>query len=179
MAAHPTPGKVFYNPTSAAVAGTQIYGIADDRVEFDDGAGVQAFGTGLEADAWAIQRAPGERPAALYIPVRDVSSTTMQLLFSLLSTGSTMHSHGGNGVAVHGDPPSVALVVRPKDTTQNYLYGPRWKMHPLCERRLTWHRGVFRYADSLLVLAPLRSLDGTKKAFMEDTVANINTYYGL
>jgi hypothetical protein len=179
MSAHPVPGKVFITPTSAAVGGTQVTGIFEDRVEFDDGTKTEHYGTGLEADAWGTLRAPGDAPAALYIPLRDVSSVTMQLLLSLLSTGANMHSHGGGSTPIHGDPPGVALVIRPKDTTQNYLYGPRWKLHKLCEKRIVWSRKALRFEGNTLILAPHRSLDSTKKAFMEDTPANINSHYGL
>lgn len=179
MSAHPVPGYVYTAPTSAAVGGTLVNGLVEDRIEWEDGRGVRAFGSGLEADAWSMVPVQGEKPPALILPVRDVAAATLQLLFSHLSTGTTMHSHGGQGVPPFGDLPGVALVVRPKDTSQLYLYGPRWKMHPDCVKRLTWHRNVARFDGSLLVLCPQRSLDGSKKAFMFDSVSNINTYYGL
>lgn len=173
------PGKPFINPTDATTGGTQIKGIFEDRIEFDDGRGTRHFGSGLESDAWTTIAAPAERPPALIIPVRDVAATTLQLLFSLLSTGSGIDSHGGNSVAVHGDPPAVALVIRPKDTTQDYFYGPRWKLHQDTEKRLVWSQGVAHFEGSVLMLCPQRSQDGTLQAFKKGTASAINTVYSL
>ena len=179
MTAGPVPGTLHINPTAAAAGGTQVVGIDGDRMEFDDGAGVRHFGGGLEADNWVTLRRPGEKPPALSIPVRDVSATSLQLLFSLLSTGTGLDSHGGNSTAVHGVPPSVALVIRPKDTNQDYLYGPAWRLHQDSRALLVWARNEWHYSGSLLVLAPHRSTDGTKQAFKKATAAAINTAYGL
>lgn len=178
MAAHPVPGKLYIGPTNATTGGTQVTGVEGDQFSFDDGRGVRHFGGGLEADNWVTLAGAPERPAALEIPVRDVSSTTLQLLFSMLSTGTGLDSHGGNGTAPHGTPPSVALVIRPKDTTQDYFYGPAWRLHADSVKRLVWSRNVWHYEGSLLVLAPHRSSAG-KKAYMKGTASAINTYYGL
>lgn len=178
MAATPIPGKLYHTPTNATTGGTQVTGIEGDEFSFDDGRGVRHFGGGLEADNWVTLAGPPEKPAALIIPVRDVSSTTLQMLFSLLSTGTGLDSHVGNSTAPHGVPPSLALVIRPKDTTQDYFYGPAWRLHADSVKRLTWSRNVWHYDGSLLVLAPHRSSAG-KKAYMKGTATAINTYYGL
>lgn len=179
MPASPLPGKLYIDPTSAGAGGTLVTGIADDRIEWDDGIATRHFGAGLEADNWTTLRAPSDAPPRLIIPVRDVSSATLQLLFSLVSTGTGMHSHGGNSTPIHGDPPGVALVIRPKSASASLLYGPRWKLHAESEKRIVWSRTSMRYEGSLLVLAPQRSLDHTKRAFMEDTAENIDSYYEL
>jgi hypothetical protein len=178
MAAKPRPGKLYIDPTSAAVGGTLLAGILDDRIEFDDGRTVRHFGAGPEIDNWATLAAPAASPAKLIIPVRDVSAATMQLLLALLSTGTAIHSSGGQGTATHGMPPSVALALRPKDGSE-ILYGPRWTLHAESVKRLVWSRTAMRYEGSQLVLAPHRSLDHTKRAFMEDSAANIDAHYGL
>lgn len=178
MSAHPRPGKLYIDPTSANVGGTLLAGIFEDRIEFDDGRGVRHFGAGPEIDNWATLAAPATVPARLIIPLRDVSAATLQLLFALLSTGTAIHSHGGQSTAAHGNPPSVALALRPKDGG-SILYGPRWKLHAESEKRVIWSRTVMRYEGSRLVLAPHRSLDHTKRAFMEDSAANIDSHYGM
>lgn len=178
MAATPIPATLHINPTNATSGGTQITGIEEDRVVFDDGRGVLTFGGGLEADNWVTLAGPAVRPASLTLVVHNVTSTTLQLLFSLLSTGTGIDSHGGNGTAPYGVPPSVAIGLRPKDTTQDYFYGPAWRLHADSVKRLTWSRNVWHYDGSLLVLAPHRSSAG-KKAYMKGTATAINTYYGL
>lgn len=181
MSAHPIPGKVFIDPTSAAVGGTQVVGIAEDAIEFDPRLKVEHDGSGLEADAWVTTRGRSDGPPVLSLPVRDVSSTTLKLLLSLLSTGVAVASHGGNATTVHGTPTAVALVIRPQETTtpQDYFYGGRWVLHEESIALLTWNRGEMRYAGSVLRLCPERSLDGSEKAYMLDSVANIDTHYGL
>lgn len=179
MTAGPIPGKLYIDPTDATTGGTQVVGIAEDAMVFDDGRGVQHFGSGLESDAWTSIQGPAETPPKLVIPLRDISATTLQLLFSMLSTGTGIDSHGGNSVGIHGNLPSVALVIRPKDTTQDYFYGPRWKLHQDSVKRITWSRNVAHFDGSELALCPQRSLDGTKQAFKKGTASAINTAYGL
>ena len=178
MAAHPVPGLVFINPTAAAAGGTQLRGIFDDQVEFEDGTEVEHHGGGLEADSWVTTRKQG-RPAVLLIPVRDVSSTTIQLLLGLLSTGTGADSNGGTGIGVHGVPPAVSLAIRPRDTGQDYFYSPRMVLHERSVKRIVWSRTVPKYDGSVLALCPERSLDGTKQAYKLGTAAAINTTYGL
>lgn len=179
MAVKPLRGELYLTPTSAAVGGTRIQGIVEDRIEWEDGAGTAHFGGGLEADNWITIRRPNAQPARLTIPLRDVASTTLQLLFAMLSTGTGFDTHGGNGTAIHGLAPTAALVVRPVTSGELFLYGPRWALHAESLARLTWSRKVARYDGSTLILAPQRSLDGTKKAAMFATAANINSHYGL
>lgn len=176
MAAHAIPGKVYITPTNATTGGTQLVGLADDRITFEDGVQVAAWGADLQPDAWDVVRLPG-KPPALRLGLQDVSATGRQVILAALGTGSNAVSAGGNGTAIGASPPSVALVVRPRDTSQLYLYGPAWRLHPLHEGRLVLARDL-PFFDSL-VLLPCRSADGTKRAWMLDTAANINSHYGL
>jgi hypothetical protein len=177
LAAHPVPVTVHVNPSSATAGGTQVVGIANDEVAFEELANVRHLGGGLESDNWVTVRSTAEAPAKLIIPVRDVSALTLQLLLALLGTGSNVHSHGGNSTAIHGDAPGVALGLRPKDTGQKYLYGPNWKLHRDSRARIVWSRNRMLYDGSELILAPHRSTDGTKKAYMHDSAAAINAHY--
>lgn len=177
MAAHPRPGKLYLEPTSAAAGGTQIVGIFEDRIEWDDGIQTVHVGAGLAGDDWETLRAPSDSPPRLIIPVRDVSSTTLQLLFSLLGTGSSIRSDGAGTVGVHGVAPGWALALRPNDGSA-ILYGPRWKLHAESVKRIVWSRTAMRYEGAELILAPHRSLSG-KRAFMEDTAENIDAHYEL
>lgn len=178
MAAHPVPGKLYINPTNATTGGTQLVGIAGDRTVFDDGGEVKAYGSGLEPDAWAVIRTPG-RPPKLELALGDVSSTGRQMILALWGTGSDAVSAGGSGTSVHAAPPAVSLVIRPRDTTQLYWYSPRVVLHPDHVAKLLWSRGEFVWQDALLALLPRRSADGTKRAWMLGTAANINSHYGL
>lgn len=179
MAAGPIPGRVFLAPTSAAVGGTQVRGLFEDSIGFDDGTLTEHYGAGLESDNWTTVRTPSTTPPKLILPIRDQTTQGFQLLLSLLSDGASVHSSGGVSTAVHGTPPSVILAVRPKDTTQKYLYGPRWYMHRDTVKRITWHRNLFHFDGASLELAPSRSLDHTLRAFMLDTPANIDAHYSL
>ena len=178
MAAHPVPGKLYINPTNATTGGTQLVGIAGDRTVFDDGGEVRAYGTGLEPDAWTVVRAPG-RPPKLTLALGDVSSVARQMILALWGTGANAVSAGGNGTSVFAAPPAVALVIRPTDTSQLYWYSPRVVLHPEHVARLLWSRTDAVWQDAMLALLPRRSADGTKRAWMLDTAANINTHYGL
>lgn len=177
MAASPLPGKLYLEPTTAGAGGTQIVGISEDRIEWEDGIETRHVGAGLDSDDWETLRAPSEMPPRLIIPVRDVSSVTLQLLFSLLSTGTGMKSHGANTVGIHGVAPGWALALR-ANVGNEILYSPRWKLHAESVKRIVWSRSAMRYEGSELMLAPHRSLDG-KRAFMLDTAANIDAYYEL
>lgn len=179
MTAGPLPATLWISPTQANVGGTQVRGIFEDAITWDDGVGAAHFGGGLESDNWTTIRRPDATPPKLIIPIRNVNAQSLTLLFSLLSAGSNVVSHGSPSTAVHGNPPAVALALRPKDTTQLFLYGPRWTLHADSVKRLTWHRNRAHYDGAELALAPSRSLDHTLRAFMFDTAANIDTYYGL
>lgn len=176
MAAHALPGKLYIGPTNATTGGTQLVGIAEDQTTFEDGVQVQAWGADLAPDAWSVLRLPG-LPPALRIGLQDVSTTGRQLILSALGTGSNAVSSGGNGTAIGAEPPSVALVIRPRDTGQLYFYAPAMRVHPDHIARLTWSREA-PFFDAV-VLLPCRPSGGTTRAWMLDTAANINTHYGL
>lgn len=181
MAVKSIAGLPYLSPTQAdGASGTLLAGILEDQVEFEDGLTDRAFGSGLEADAWTSVATPGRRPA-IYLPVQDVSAETNKLLWMLRSTGTGIDSAGGNGVGLHASPPGYSLVIRPRSSGETtYWYFPRVSID--AERsvvRVSWSRNGRRFNGSALVLYPRRSLDGSKKAWMEGTYTAINTYYGL
>lgn len=178
MARHPIPGVAYLAPTNATTGGTQLVGIDGRRIEFDDGAEIRAFGSGLEDDAWCAVRVKG-RPPALRLALQDVSATARKLLYSILSSGgSSLNSDGGNVPLFHGGG-AYALVIRPDDTSQLYFYAPRLVLHPESRAKMVWSNTGGHFAGSELILLPERSLDGTKRAWMLDTAANLNSHYGL
>jgi hypothetical protein len=178
MPASPFPGKLYLNPASAGVGGTPIEGILDDEISFDPSRPTEAHGSGLDPDSWSAVEVPGDEPPALVIPVRDVSAETLSMLLAAISQGTALHSSGGQAVESFDSARSSALVLRPRSGTQ-LLYGPRWARHPRCQASIVWHRTKLRFEGSTLILMPQPSLDGTKRAYMEDTAANINAHYGL
>jgi hypothetical protein len=178
MTATAIPGKVYISPTDATSGGTQLVGIAEDAITFDDGVEVKVYGAGLEPDNWASIRVPG-RPPKLLLSLGDVSDTARKLFFAAWGTGSNAVSAGGSGISVHAAPPAVSLVIRPRDTSQLYFYSPRVVLHPDHVAKLLWSRTETHWRDAVLTLLPMRSSDNSKRAWMLDTAANINTHYGL
>jgi hypothetical protein len=178
MAKFPIFGVPYLAPTNATTGGTQLVGITDRRVEFDDGARVRTIANDIRADAFVTLRAPGV-PPALIIPLGDVSATARKLLYSLLTSGgSSLQSHAGNVYPLNLAQ-GYSLVIRPDDTNQLYWYSGRVTMHEQSKARMVWAPTGGHFDGSELVLMPERSLDGTKRAWMHDTAANINTHYGL
>lgn len=163
MSAQPKAGKIFIDPTSALVGGTALTGILEERVEFEANRNTQAYGGGLEADNWVLVNAPGDKPPALIIPVRDSDGPGMQHLLGILNQ------------AEHADPATVAIVIRNRAGDAAYLYGPRWARHPDCTARIVWARDRLHLDGAELMLAPQR--DGEKRAYMLDDAEAINEHY--
>lgn len=178
MAVHAIPGILVLDPTDATTGGTNIVGIDDDGIEFDDGREFRVVGSGFQRDAFDILPTRGRAPV-LRLPLRDQGSTSMQLLFDYLSIGTAIHSDGGQASPNYVSTAVGALLIRPVDTTQLYFYGPRWVLHPENEGRIVWHRNRLHFDGSVLALTPRRSINGTLRAWSRDTAANINSYYGL
>lgn len=181
MAAYALAGKVYLAPTQVdGASGTLLAGILEDEIVFEDGLSDEAYGSGLEADAWTSVVVPGQRPK-LYLPLQDVAAVTNQLLWMLRSTGTGIDSAGGNGVGISGSPPAYAMVIRPRETAyDSYWYFPRVSIHAQESIvRVKWSRNGKRFDGSALVLYPRRSADGTKQAWKQGTYSALNTAYGL
>lgn len=181
MAAYALAGKAYLAPTQVdGVSGTLLAGILEDEMYFEDGMTDQAFGTGLEPDAWTSVAMPGTRPR-LVLPLQDVVAATNQLLWMLRSTGTGLASAGGNNVGIAGSPPAYSLVIRPRNTgNDEYFYAPRLSINAQESIvRIKWSRLGARFEGSALVLYPRRSADGTKDAWRAGTYSALNTYYGL
>ena len=178
MARHPIPGIAYLAPTNATTGGTQLVGIDGRRIEFDDGERTREIANHITADSFITIRAPGVSPM-LRLALQDVSATARKLLYSLLTSGgSSLQSHAGNNY-VFNPATAYALVIRPDDTSQLYWYSSRLTMHAESRAKMIWSNTGGHFAGSELILLPERSLDGTKRAWMLDTAANINTHYGL
>jgi hypothetical protein len=116
----------------------------------------------------------------LRLPLRDVSDNARKLLYSLLTTaGTSLNSEGGTGKDMFNLSTPYAMVIRPVDTSLLYFYSPRLTLHADSRTVMTWSRATKVFEGSELILMPERSLDGTKRAWMLDTAAAINAYYGL
>lgn len=173
------PGRLFVSPTSATVGGTELVGVENRRHEFDTGRRSRIVKGGLEQDAFRAIAAPSA-PAVLTLLPRGDTTQLMQTLFGLnLATGGGLQSSGA-GVLKDGEIPTrFAIVLRPFDATQKYLYSPSWQIHPESLPFVVWDPVLPRFSGAVLKLFAGRVPGGGVPAVAHDSAAAIDALYGL
>lgn len=175
-----TPGAPYVTPTDATTGGTLLAGIEEQSISFDPGLETRLRRTGVGASAGYRMRAGRVQPARLIMPLRDQSSAALKILFSQLTTsGTTFRDKGGTAAAEFAKLPTFAIVLRPKSTSEKYLYAPNWALSQESAQLVLHHENGPQLSDAVLVLVATKPSNATGPAWMWDTAANIDTAYGL
>ncbi len=160
--AYPVPGTVWLNPTAADAGGTRLLDIVEDEIEYEQG------------KASIEGRSDFDRGS--YVLLRDTAPD--RLILPLVGNAEALAMLLGDTEEFDLEP-VFSIAVRPKDSTEKHLYGPHWQLSAESEARLVFSRRRWLFEDSRLILVAGVVPGAAKKPSMYDTVANINTHYGL
>ena len=178
----PTPGKLYLAPTNATTGGTLISGIDEQAVTLAVGTETRLRRTGVGADSGFRVRHGRLVAPRLVIPLRQQDATALKILFSHLTTsGTSFRPTGGTSTKEFAKLPTFAMVVRPDDTTQKYLYSPNWAVSDESTQAVLTNDSSPQLEGNVLVLVATRPTDAqaSSPSYLWDTSANINTAYGL
>lgn len=177
-----TPGSLYLTPTNATTGGTLIAGVEEQAISFAPGIETRLRRNGVgTASGFRVRHGRLQAPR-LIIPLRQQDTTGLKILFSHLTTdGSTFRATGGTSSAEFAKLPTFALVLRPTDTTQKYLYAPNWALTDESAAAVLHSDSAAQLADVTLVLVATRPTNATSGSppYLWGTAAAINTAYGL
>lgn len=150
-------GDLVLRPTSATQGGTTLTGLDPDQpIRLIIPHGLITRRHGLKRDA-VRSRAKAVAPAATVMcPAYGGDVDTTKMLFAAHSLdGAGVVSRGLNALAAGRQPVTVPAVIRPRDTTEDYIYFPALQLFedadPMVNRSpLAFHE----LAESSLILVP-------------------------
>lgn len=175
-----TPGALYLAPTDATTGGTLIAGVQEQNIALQIGLETRMRRSGVGTSAGFRVRHGRIRETRLIIPLRQQDTTGLKILLSHLTTdGSTFRPTGGTSAAEFAKLPTFALVLRPTNTSQKYLYSPNWALTDESSALVVHNDQAAQLEGASLVLVATRPTNATGPAWMWDTAANINTAYGL
>lgn len=175
-----TPGELYLSPTNATTGGTLISGVEEQDISMTVSPDVRVFRTGIGVNAGFTMLRGRQEPARLLIPLRQQDTTGLKILLSHLTTsGGSIRPTGGTATAELRALPSFALILRPKSTSEKYLYSPYWQVSPEQELAVLHSEDGAQLEGNILVLVATQAVGVSTPPWLWDTAANINTAYGL
>ena len=176
-----TPGRLYLTPTTVTGAtGTLIDGIEEQAISLMLDGDVRRYRTGIGADAGFRMRMGRVQAARLMLPLREQSVTGLKLLLSQLTTdGATIRPTGGTAAAEFAKLPTFALIVRPKSSSEKYLYSPNWAMSEQTLQHILHSEDGAQLAGATLELIATRPTNATGPAYMWASSSAIATAYSL
>jgi hypothetical protein len=154
-------------------------GIQDGDMMFAEQADVIMTRSGIGANAGYRMRRGKVRAAVLSIQLRSHATLAIRMLLAHLTTdGVTLRSTGGTATAPYALLPTFAAVLRPRDTTQPYLYAPKWALAPDSEHFLLSSADIPTLEGSSLNLIACAT-EAATPPYVRGAAATINTVYGL
>lgn len=177
-----TPGSLYLTPTNATTGGTLIAGVEEQAISFAPGIETRLRRNGVgTASGFRVRHGRLQAPR-LIIPLRQQDATGLKLLLSHLTTdGSTLRPTGGTATKEFAKLPTFALVLRPTDTTQKYLYAPNWALTDESAQLILHSDSAAQLEGAVLVLVATRPTDAYSgsPSYLWGTAAAINTAYNL
>lgn len=175
-----TPGKLYLTPTNATTGGTLLAGVEERNIRFVENIETRRRKTGVGASSGYRERRGRVGAAYLIIPFRGHDANTLKIAFSHLTTdGATIRPTGGTSTAPFAKMPTFALILRPDNTSEKYIYSPNWALTQLSELSFLSNDDLPVMDGVVAVLEANRPTNATGPAYLRDTAANINSAYGL
>lgn len=164
---YPTPGKLYLTPTTVTgTTGTLIEGIEERDIVLSLQAEIRERRSGVGTSAGPRIRMGRVREARLIIPLRRQDTTGLKILFSHLTTsGSDMRPTGGTSTADFAKLPTFALILRPDNTSEKYIYSPNWALSSGSVWLATHHQRNAQLTGAVLELVATRPTNATGPAF--------------
>lgn len=175
--AKPIPARVFRDPTTVSGSdGTRLGGIFEERIIFEEQRKSQIFKDGLEDDAY-FGLSSMDGPPLLRLPLVGNNTDTLALLFAHnTAAGTFLDSFGGEALDRWLASRAFAILLRPFETGENFLYSPAWVLHEESRAQITFHNQEWAFEGAELILFPTK-VATDKKAFMFNTAAAIAGEY--
>ena len=173
----PLPSIPYLDPTNVAGAtGTRLGGILDEKIVFEEQRKSRLFMDGLEDDAY-VGLSAVEGPPLLRLPLVGNSVETLKILFAHNTTGGALlDSFGGEALDRWLISRTFAILCRPVESGELFLYSPAWVLHDESRAQIAFHRKEWSFEESELILTPTK-VRTDAKAYMYDTAANIAGEY--
>jgi hypothetical protein len=175
MAVYGIAGQLYIGSITGASgsSGTLIGNVEARTIDLNVPRRADFFRTGVGQDQVTSFHA-GTGLVTIALRGRDVAADTINLLWSDLATSGGLQ---GSGVASDGaESTKQAIIIRPLDNTERYLYIPNAAIVTQ-ETRLLYSPSQSPFDEQEVLLAPTRASDSTEPAWAYDTAANINTLY--
>lgn len=177
-----TPGSLYLSPTNATTGGTLIGGVEEQSISLVVSDEVRLRRNGVGSSSGFRLRHGRLNPPRLIIPLRQQDATALKILFSHLTTdGTTFRETGGTATKEFAALPTFAIVLRPKNTGEKYLYSPNWSVADESLHLVNHSEDASQLEGVSMVMIAGRPTDAQSgsPAYLWDTAANINTAYGL
>lgn len=171
-----TPGKLYITPTTAAVGGTLLTGIEERLITLSVWADVREFRAGSGSLAGYRTYRNRQEQAWLSIPLMGQTTDAIKLLWAHLTSDGATYAPNIRGQ--YSLMPSFAMVLRPDDSSGEYIYAPRWRMAAENEQAIITSPFLPRFEQQVLRMVASDSGEN-QRPFMIGTAAAIDAHYGL
>lgn len=176
-----TPGRLYLTPTTVTgTTGTLIDGIEEQSIVFSIDADLRRARTGIGANAGFRMRMGRVQAARLILPLREQSTTGLKILLSQLTTdGATIRPTGGTAAAEFAKLPTFALILRPKSSSEKYLYSPNWALSEGTLQHILHAEDGAQLAGATLELIACRPTNASGPAYLWGSSSAIASAYSL